>query len=135
MAGEYDPITPPSWGRQVATNLDNSYFTYFPGVGHGVSISDECPLSVTMAFLNDPTVAPDESCIAEMASPAFSISGEIAEINLEPYSSDQFGIVGVVPEGWEEIVDGVFVRGSSAADQTVVIFQSIPPRSGRTVLP
>lgn len=71
LAGEYDPITPPHWGEQVAQDLSRSYFFTFPGVGHGVSITDVCPLEMTLAFLNDPTVPPESSCIAGMEGPYF----------------------------------------------------------------
>jgi hypothetical protein len=71
LAGEYDPITPPAWGQMVASDLSRSYFFEFPGVGHGASVADVCPLKVTLAFLNDPNVSPDSSCIAQMRPPDF----------------------------------------------------------------
>ncbi len=71
LAGEYDPITPPAWGRLVAQDLANGYFFEFPAVGHGASVSDFCPLEMTLAFLENPTVAPDSSCIAQMPPPDF----------------------------------------------------------------
>ncbi|TMB97296.1 MAG: alpha/beta hydrolase [Chloroflexi bacterium] len=55
-AGEFDPITPPSWGQQVAGALSHSYFFQFPGLGHGVATSGDCPTSITLAFLDDPSV-------------------------------------------------------------------------------
>ena len=67
LAGEYDPITPPLWGRMVAESLNASFFYEFSGMGHGVSTSGECPLSITLAFLDDPTVEPDTSCISTMS--------------------------------------------------------------------
>ena len=130
MAGEYDPITPPRWGEQVAANLSGSYYFLYPGVGHGASVSGDCPLRMARAFLNDPTVEPDDTCIAGMEAPDFSVSGEIGEIAFVEYSSDLFGISGLVPEGWDEAVDGVFVRGNSAADQTLIIFQGLPDDVG-----
>jgi pimeloyl-ACP methyl ester carboxylesterase len=73
LAGEYDPITPPAWGQMVANDLGHSYFYEFPGVGHGASVADICPLQMTLAFLNDPNVAPDSSCIAQMPPPDFAL--------------------------------------------------------------
>ncbi len=35
LAGEYDPITPPLWGRLVAESLLQSAYVEFPGQGHG----------------------------------------------------------------------------------------------------
>ena len=71
LAGEYDPATPPEWGQLAAKNLSNSYSFEFPGLGHGVSVADECPISVALEFLADPTSKPDAGCISEMRSPAF----------------------------------------------------------------
>ena len=71
LAGEYDPATPPEWGQLAAKNLSNSYTFEFPGIGHGASVADECPLSVALAFLDSPTSAPDAGCISKMLSPAF----------------------------------------------------------------
>ena len=74
LAGEYDPITPPEWGRQVAGNLSSSFFFEFPGVGHGASLAGPCPLGIALAFLDDPEVEPRSSCIADMRGPAFSVN-------------------------------------------------------------
>jgi pimeloyl-ACP methyl ester carboxylesterase len=72
LAGEYDPATPPDFGRQVAANLVASYFYEFPGQSHGVGMSDEiCALPMVRAFLRQPDKAPDSACIAEMGPPAF----------------------------------------------------------------
>jgi pimeloyl-ACP methyl ester carboxylesterase len=66
LAGEYDPITPPEWGQQAADTLSRHYFYVFPGVGHGVATAHDCPQSITMAFLADPSLEPDASCVGEM---------------------------------------------------------------------
>jgi len=69
LAGEYDPITPPEWGRQVADTLARRFFHIFPGVGHGAATADECPEAIMHAFVNDPNVEPDASCVAGMGGP------------------------------------------------------------------
>ncbi|MBN1889604.1 MAG: alpha/beta fold hydrolase [Thermoflexales bacterium] len=66
MAGEFDPITPPAWGRRAAENLARGSFFEYPGVGHGASVRRGCPRDMLLAFLNDPTVPPDGACIAAM---------------------------------------------------------------------
>ncbi len=71
LAGQYDPVTPPAWGMLAAETLGSSYFYEFPGFGHGVSILGNCPTQLTQAFVNNPTVAPDASCIAAIGPPAF----------------------------------------------------------------
>lgn len=124
MAGEYDPITPPAWSQLVTADLSNSYYVAFPGLGHGVSISGECPAAVMLAFIEDPGSAPDTACVAEMSGPAFV--PVIPEVVLVPLESETFGFSGVVPEGWDEVAPGVYARASSAVDAAVVIQQAAP---------
>jgi pimeloyl-ACP methyl ester carboxylesterase len=71
LSGEFDPITPPEWGRAVAADLSNSFFFEFPTVGHGVIRSDTCARDMALAFLNDPTTEPDSSCMADLPPLAF----------------------------------------------------------------
>lgn len=71
VAGEYDPITPPAWGRIAGETLSNSYFFEFPGVGHGVIDGGDCPVSMMQAFLANPAAAPASDCLAAMSGPAF----------------------------------------------------------------
>jgi len=107
LAGEYDPVTPPAWGEVVAETLSNSFCFEFPGVGHGASISgEECPLSIALAFLDDPTTEPDGSCVAQMSGPAFVVPE--TEIILVPFTDETSGISGVVPQGWVELWPGTY---------------------------
>ena len=69
----FDPITPPSWGRDVLQGLDSSFFFEFPGTGHGVSISGRCPLKITRDFLESPSNEPDNKCISGMGNPKFYV--------------------------------------------------------------
>jgi pimeloyl-ACP methyl ester carboxylesterase len=66
MSGEFDPITPPSWGRRAARTLESAFTYEYPGIGHGASAAHDCPRSMMIAFLNDPGQAPDDRCILEM---------------------------------------------------------------------
>ena len=63
LTGEFDPITPPRWGLQAAETLALSYPFEVPRVGHGASFVDGCPRNMVLAFLDDPAVAPDASCL------------------------------------------------------------------------
>jgi pimeloyl-ACP methyl ester carboxylesterase len=71
LSGQYDPVTPPAWGRLAAAMLDNSYFYEFPGIGHGVMRSNECGLEIGLQFLDNPSAEPDASCIKALAGPEF----------------------------------------------------------------
>jgi pimeloyl-ACP methyl ester carboxylesterase len=66
LSGEFDPITPPAWGFQAAETLENAFAYVFPGIGHGASVADPCPMSMMIGFLEDPQQEPEASCIAEM---------------------------------------------------------------------
>jgi pimeloyl-ACP methyl ester carboxylesterase len=72
MEGEYDPVTPPSNGDEVAKSLAHSHVALFPATGHGTYLAGEaCPVQVALNFLNTPSQQPDTSCIQTMAEPAF----------------------------------------------------------------
>jgi len=130
LAGEYDPITSPSWGELAAETLDNSFYCEFPGVGHGASISgEECPLSIALAFLDDPTTEPDGSCIAEMSGPDFFVPE--TEITLVPFTNEIFGISGVAPESWAELSPGTYARSALGL---VAILQLAAPGGGDGLL-
>lgn len=70
FAGEYDPTTPPEWGRRTLAGLKNGYFVELPGMSH-VAGFGACGRSITLAFLRDPSRMPDTSCAARSAAPAF----------------------------------------------------------------
>jgi pimeloyl-ACP methyl ester carboxylesterase len=72
LSGEYDPITPPSNGQEVAKDLSHSYFFLFPGQGHGEEYSSACSDQIVSAFENDSSQQPDGSCISQMTEPAFT---------------------------------------------------------------
>jgi len=67
LSGEFDPITPPAWGRLTAENLDNSQFLEFPGFGHGIMGAGldggSCSQKIVEDFLGEPDASVDASCI------------------------------------------------------------------------
>jgi pimeloyl-ACP methyl ester carboxylesterase len=71
FAGQYDPITPPEWGRLATDTLSNHSFYEFPGLGHGIMRSNECGLEIGLQFLADPTGELDASCLDELDAPDF----------------------------------------------------------------
>ncbi|HUW97042.1 MAG TPA: alpha/beta fold hydrolase, partial [Anaerolineae bacterium] len=126
LEGELDPVTPPEYGRLVAGHLSNAYFFEFPGFGHAGESTSECALSITAAFINDPTTEPDATCMAEMPGLAFDVPGEAQELTLEPYTNEEQGFTGLVPAGWTEGSPLNFKRGSSALDPTTFVQDSAP---------
>jgi pimeloyl-ACP methyl ester carboxylesterase len=63
FAGAFDPITPPAEAKLVARALNHHFYYEFPGMSHGVMRSDPCALQMGLAFLDDPTRAPDLPCL------------------------------------------------------------------------
>ena len=71
LAGEYDPITPPSNGQEVAQDLTHSNYFLFPGQGHGQEYSSDCSDQIISAFEDTPDQRPSGTCISQMTEPAF----------------------------------------------------------------
>ncbi len=73
--GQYDPDTPPEWGKHVCETLPNSYYFEYPGQGHLPLFIHPCGRQMGMDFLNDPNSRPSDSCL--VASGPFKFySGE-----------------------------------------------------------
>jgi hypothetical protein len=68
LSGEFDPITPPPFGRAAAETISPSYVFEFPAYGHGAMTSGNCPNTLINAFVRDPEYVPDARCIREDAS-------------------------------------------------------------------
>lgn len=74
LAGRFDPITPPEWGRRAADGLSNSFHREFPGAGHSVSTED-CAGEVVASFLDDPSVEPEPACVDGLGDPEWVLPG------------------------------------------------------------
>ncbi len=66
MAGRFDPVTPPDYGRRTAEHLGGAWLVEFPTLAHGVSTVEGCPRSIMLDFLADPADEPDTACLADM---------------------------------------------------------------------
>jgi hypothetical protein len=65
LSGQFDPITPPAFAQAAAAGLSNATAVVDPAGSHGVAFVSTCVNSIIGAFLDDPTSAPDSSCLAE----------------------------------------------------------------------
>jgi len=128
-AGNFDPITPPEWGQQVADTLSNAYFYNYPSGGHGPTLGNDCAAEMALAFLADPTVAPDDSCIADDVL-VFNTPQE--SYSFETFTDESFGITGVYPEGWEEVAPGTYAR--SALGDVALVQLSVPTFDAESAL-
>jgi pimeloyl-ACP methyl ester carboxylesterase len=71
LSGELDPVTPPSWGQQVASHWKNSRHIVAPGTGHGV-ITSGCVMKLAREFLNKGSAANlDVNCVQRVRRPPF----------------------------------------------------------------
>lgn len=66
LSGEFDPVTPPRYGDEVAASLPNARHLVARGIGHGV-ITVGCMPRLLAAFLADPKPAElDASCLDDL---------------------------------------------------------------------
>jgi pimeloyl-ACP methyl ester carboxylesterase len=73
FAGEFDPDTPPQWGRQLLDHLSKAYYVEMRGRSHGASFN-ACGLQITTAFLRDPSSPPPVGCALTLRGADFSQS-------------------------------------------------------------
>lgn len=123
MAGSYDPITPPSGGREILAGLSNGFFFEYPHTGHG-ALSDPCAQAMALEFFAEPSASPDDACIDEIEEPDWT--PEIFEgIAFEPFSYDA-GIVsasGLAPVGWDDFGEGTYANTDNLLHSSVVVQQ------------
>ncbi len=130
LGGQFDPITPPRYGMIAAATLSRSYFFEFPRLAHGVATADECPLAITLAFLDTPRVEPDAGCVAAMGGTRFLTPGRLS-VNLVPFeeTGPVATVSGVVPEGWDSAGGAYSAPGFG---DTLILYRA-DPVAGATV--
>ena len=124
LSGEFDPTVPPHLAEVASEKLSSAYLYTFPGVGHSLLSTSPCAHAMMLAFLNDPTQAPDASCLEEMPGLAFRFP--MAEVALEPFTDEQRGFSGLVPMGWQEQAPANLVRDSSAISTAYFVLEAQP---------
>jgi len=77
-----------------------------------------------LAFLDDPTQAPDVGCLEEMPGLVFRLP--MAGVVLEPFADEGRGFSGLVPAGWQERAPANLVRGSSTTDPAYFVMEAQP---------
>lgn len=70
LAGEFDPVTPPAWGRRLLRTMPNARFVQIPGQAHG-AMFNRCGGQLTIAFLRDPNAPLNADCVAKLTGPIF----------------------------------------------------------------
>lgn len=80
LSGAFDPITPPAFGEVAAQTLAQSYVYTFPTSGHGAAFQGECPDQIIAAFLDDPAVEPDATCVNDLRAPDFLTPADVIDV-------------------------------------------------------
>ncbi len=124
LSGEFDPITPPTYGRQVAENLSKSFFFQLPKSGHGASATEDCPRNMAIAFFDNPAQKPDDACLSDMAKVAFIAPLKASDFKLQAFSGTGFS--SVAPDNWVQIQPGIYSPSGKVTDQTAIIMQAAP---------
>jgi pimeloyl-ACP methyl ester carboxylesterase len=132
FSGEFDPITPPAYGQEAAKTLSKSFAIEVPRAGHGSSVTEDCPRSMVLAFLDDPTQKPDETCLTEMTQARFEKPLRAEDFRLKPVTIevntglDKLKIDTVVPEQWQELAPGAYSPNGKITDQSAILLQAAP---------
>lgn len=73
FSGEFDPDTPPDWGRQLIESMPNALFVELRGGSHAAGFSP-CGGQITMAFLRAPGSALPIECALKLRGVDFGLS-------------------------------------------------------------
>ena len=132
LAGRFDPITPPAWGRRAESAVTGSHYLEFPSGAHGVLGSSDCSFDISLEFLRDPAQEPDASCIAALPPLAFKTPASVG-VALVPFQDERLGIRSVVPAGWIQYGPGI--HGESTRGVTAIMQQAVPTNAAPQILP
>jgi hypothetical protein len=77
LAGSYDPVTPPEWGKTTAEALPNSTYVEFGSAGHEVTMNNPCAQQMVVEFIRSPGRKVDHSCMADQPGPSFVVPGDL----------------------------------------------------------
>ena len=71
LSGEFDPVTPPVWGQEVASQWKNSRHIIVPATGHG-TFAAGCVMKLIEQFIDAGSAAKlNASCVDRLKRPAF----------------------------------------------------------------
>ena len=73
LAGEFDPDTPPDWGRHLLESMPNAVYVELRGRSHGAGFSP-CGGEITMAFLRAPQSPLPVDCALRLRGADFGMS-------------------------------------------------------------
>lgn len=135
VTGKFDPTTPPKYAELVASHLSHSYYVEFPDQGHTPTAADStgCAMDMAVAFLADPQVEPDRSCLNSIAPMAFVLP-YTGTPPIELKTVDVGGISVRMPRGWTSLGDGFYLRANSPFDITQIGVTQVPGTTSADLL-
>ena len=83
LSGAYDNLTPISWNASASKTLSNGALVHVPMSGHAAITYSACAEQVGQAFVADPWVVPDTSCLSDLA-PQWVMPGVAAGVEATP---------------------------------------------------
>lgn len=111
LAGSYDPVTPPVWGRTTAEHLPNSTFVEFPGHGHDVTADNPCVAELEARFVANPTRVLDTSCADTAPRPSFVLPDDVYRAPGLARSGVDVSLGGPGGVAWIEALAAVSIAG------------------------
>jgi pimeloyl-ACP methyl ester carboxylesterase len=84
LSGQFDPVAPEEYAKDVASSLPHSYSFLFPWGGHGSVGTNECANTILLEFLNNPSSAPDASCITTHGNIQFMTPSSLIHLPVVP---------------------------------------------------
>ncbi len=128
LAGQFDPVTPPAWAKLASETLSKSYSFEVPFAGHGSSLTEACPRRLALSFIDDPSAAPDSSCLKNEQKLVFNVPLQNVEVELAPFTNSTLGISGVVPANWRTLsgVPGFYSPTGQVTDDIQLLIQGLP---------
>ena len=76
FAGEFDPDTPPMWGRRLLTVMPNAVYVEMRGRSHGAGFN-ACGGQIVSAFTKHPAGPVPVDCALKLAGADFSLSAHV----------------------------------------------------------
>jgi len=125
ISGQFDPITPPEWGKLASSTLSKSFFFEVPAAGHGPSLTVDCPQQMLLAFLDQPTSAPDSTCLSKRKI-AYNVPVTSLNVKLGPFDNRLMGFSGLIPADWKPSgnIPGFYTPDGSMLNNTQLLLQA-----------
>jgi pimeloyl-ACP methyl ester carboxylesterase len=132
LAGQFDTRYPSDIASRLANDLPTGYYLEIPGTGHAPTFDrrSSCPISLALAFIDNPNQTPDTACLDSMAVTYYtSYTGE-PPLELLPVVSEEMELQAAVPSGWIDGGKGIYSREAYYGDFTELQIQSSSTSAG-----